>query len=74
MSQSSSTESITEEKTEEIPETDPAKATETQEPPPSYVKLAMRNMVRKGGKSLTHFALTSISLLALLIGVSYLTR
>ncbi|URR36533.1 DUF3285 domain-containing protein [Thermosynechococcus sp. HN-54] len=41
---------------------------------PSYVKLAMRNMVRKGRKSLTHFALTSIGLLALLVGVSYLTR
>ncbi|MFN4280337.1 DUF3285 domain-containing protein [Thermosynechococcus sp.] len=41
---------------------------------PSYVKLAMRNMVRKGGKSLTHFALTSIGLLALLVGLSYLTR
>ncbi|MGB3298795.1 MAG: DUF3285 domain-containing protein, partial [Phormidesmis sp.] len=23
-------------------------------PPPSYVKLAMRNMVKKGGKSLYH--------------------
>ncbi|MDR5638762.1 DUF3285 domain-containing protein [Thermosynechococcus sp. JY1334] len=41
---------------------------------PSYVKLAMRNMVRKGGKSLIHFALTSIGLLALLVGLSYLTR
>ncbi len=50
----------------------------TQSPPPeakaSYVKLAMRNMVRKGGKSLTHFALTSIGLLAFLVGLSYLTR
>ncbi|AHB88282.1 protein of unknown function DUF3285 [Thermosynechococcus sp. NK55a] len=41
---------------------------------PSYVKLAMRNMVRKGRKSLTHFALTTIGLLALLVGLSYLTR
>ncbi|XFA72150.1 DUF3285 domain-containing protein [Thermosynechococcaceae cyanobacterium Okahandja] len=50
----------------------------TDSPPPeakpSYVKLAMRNMVRKGGKSLTHFALTSLGLLAFLVGLSYLTR
>jgi hypothetical protein len=44
------------------------------EPPPSYVKLAMRNMVRKKGKSLTHFFLTTTALLAVLIGISYLTR
>jgi hypothetical protein len=41
---------------------------------PSYVKLAMRNMVRKGRTSLFHFALTAIGLLAALIGLSYLTR
>lgn len=44
------------------------------EPPPSYVKLAMRNMVRKGGKSLKHFFLTATGLIALLVGLSYLTR
>jgi hypothetical protein len=44
------------------------------EPPPSYVKLAMRNMVRKKGTSLKHFFLTTGALLAFLIGVSYLTR
>lgn len=44
------------------------------EPQPSYVKLAMRNMVRKRVKSLTHFFLTTIALLGLLVGVSYLTR
>ena len=41
---------------------------------PSYTKLAMRNMVRKGGKSLFHFALTTVGLLAVLIGLAYLTR
>jgi len=41
---------------------------------PSYIKLAMRNMVRKGGKSLTHFGLTIVALLGLLIGLAYLTR
>ncbi|MEQ9486919.1 DUF3285 domain-containing protein [Coleofasciculus sp. F4-SAH-05] len=43
------------------------------EPKPSYVKLAMRNMVRKGGKSLQHFFLTTVGLLAVLIGLAYLT-
>jgi len=41
---------------------------------PSYVKLAMRNMVKKGGKSLFHFTLTTAGLLALLVGLAYLTR
>ncbi len=40
----------------------------------SYVKLAMRNMVRKGGQSLRHFFLTTVGLLALLIGLAYLTK
>ena len=44
------------------------------EPKPSYVKLAMRNMVRKRGLSLQHFALTTAGLLAFLVGLSYLTR
>ena len=44
------------------------------EPKPSYVKLAMRNMVRKRGKSLTHFFLSTLGILAFLIGISYLTR
>jgi uncharacterized membrane protein len=44
------------------------------EPKPSYVKLAMRNMVRKRGKSLYHFTLTTIGLLTLLVGLAYLTR
>ncbi|MDG2992262.1 DUF3285 domain-containing protein [Candidatus Synechococcus calcipolaris G9] len=43
-------------------------------PQDSYVKLAMRNMVRKGGKSLRHFALTTLGLLGLLVAISYLTR
>lgn len=47
---------------------------ETNEPKPSYVKLAMSNMVRKRGKSIQHFTLTLIGLLSLLIGISYLTR
>jgi hypothetical protein len=42
--------------------------------PPSYVKLAMRNMVRKRGKSLYHFALTTLGLLSVIVGLAYLTR
>jgi len=48
--------------------------TTAQEPQASYVKLAMRNMVRKGRKSLIHFTLTTLALLGLLVGLSYLTR
>ncbi|MBM0742952.1 DUF3285 domain-containing protein [Phormidium sp. CLA17] len=44
------------------------------EPKPSYVKLAMRNMVRKRGTSLKHFFLTMFGLLATLVGLAYLTR
>lgn len=48
--------------------------TSPSEEQPSYVKLAMRNMVRKRGKSIVHFFLTTIGLLAFLVGISYLTR
>ncbi len=44
------------------------------EPKPSYVKLAMRNMVRKRGTSLKHFFLTTAGLLIVLVGLAYLTR
>ncbi len=54
----------------------PTEAPETPmtEPQPSYVKLAMRNMVRKKGTSLKHYFLTVIGLLVALVGLSYLTR
>ena len=39
-----------------------------------FVKYAMRNMVKKGGKSLQHFALSAIGLLTLFVGLAYLTR
>lgn len=41
---------------------------------PSYIKLAMRNMVKKGGTSLVHFSLSALGLLTLLMGLAYLTR
>jgi len=54
---------------------DPASELDTNpEPKPSFVKLAMRNMVRKGGKSLFHFGLTTTGLLGVLVGLAYLTR
>ena len=46
----------------------------TEEKQPSYVKLAMRNMVKKGGLSLKHFFLTTMGVFGLLIGLAYLTR
>ncbi|MCG9891970.1 MAG: DUF3285 domain-containing protein [Thermosynechococcaceae cyanobacterium MS004] len=49
-------------------------ASEATEPKDSYVKLAMRNMVRKSRQSLTHFALTTFALLGVLVGLAYLTR
>ncbi|MCC0179032.1 DUF3285 domain-containing protein [Waterburya agarophytonicola K14] len=57
------------------------KETVTAENPPtnpkiqdSYVKLAMRNMVRKGKQSLWHFFLTTAGLVGLLVGLAYLTK
>ncbi|NES86286.1 MAG: DUF3285 domain-containing protein [Moorea sp. SIO2B7] len=57
----------------QVPETS-APSAEAAEAQPSYVKLAMRNMVRKRGISLKHFFLTTIGLLGFLVGISYLTR
>jgi hypothetical protein len=57
----------------DLPET-PVSSPEATKPQPTYVKLAMRNMVREGGTSLKHFLLTTIGLLALLIGLAYITR
>jgi Protein of unknown function (DUF3285) len=47
---------------------------EIPDPKDSYVKLAMRNMVRKSSTSLMHFALTTFALLGFLVGLAYLTR
>ena len=43
-------------------------------PPPSFVKLAMRNMVRKGRQSLLHFGLTAVGLLVFITLVAWLGR
>ncbi|MEM9506859.1 MAG: DUF3285 domain-containing protein [Cyanobacteria bacterium P01_E01_bin.35] len=60
----------------EIPAKDIAvkEITEIPQPKDSYVKLAMRNMVRKGRQSLWHFFLTTAGLLGLLVGLAYLTK
>ncbi|MGD1908704.1 MAG: DUF3285 domain-containing protein [Leptolyngbyaceae cyanobacterium] len=57
-----------------VAEAPAAEGAASSEPPPSYVKLAMRNMVRKGGKSLFHFTLTAIGLMGLFVGLAYLTH
>ena len=43
-------------------------------PPPSFVKLAMRNMVRKGRLSLLHFGLTAAGFIGLIVLVAWLGR
>ncbi len=43
-------------------------------PKDSYVKLAMRNMVRKSRQSLVHFGLTSLGLMTVLLGLAFLTH
>ncbi|MBD2101440.1 DUF3285 domain-containing protein [Leptolyngbya sp. FACHB-261] len=52
-----------------LPETASSEALSS-EPKDSYVKLAMRNMVKKRGTSLFHFALTTFGVLAALVGLS----
>eukprot|EP00187_Rhodella_violacea_P000963 CAMPEP_0174903774 /NCGR_PEP_ID=MMETSP0167-20121228/45481_1 /TAXON_ID=38298 /ORGANISM="Rhodella maculata, Strain CCMP736" /LENGTH=112 /DNA_ID=CAMNT_0016146197 /DNA_START=153 /DNA_END=491 /DNA_ORIENTATION=- len=44
------------------------------QPEPSFIKLAMRNMVYQGAKSLLHFGMTFGVLLAFLCGVAFLTK
>jgi hypothetical protein len=62
----------------ETPSVDPSIPTEIPPTPEElkekYVKYAMKNMVKKGGKSLRHFTLSAIGLLTLFIGLAYLTR
>ncbi len=42
--------------------------------PPSFIKLAMRNMVRKGSKSISHFSITFLVLMGLLILIATLGK
>ena len=43
-------------------------------PPPSFVKVAMRNMVRKGSQSLSHFGLTALGFLGFILLVAVLGK
>lgn len=60
--------------TPNTPDSTPIPEIEPITPPGSYVKHAMRNMVRKRGKSLQHFFLSTLGMLALFIGLAYITR
>jgi len=42
--------------------------------PPSFIKLAMRNMVRKGSKSISHFLITFLILIGILILIATLGK
>ena len=42
--------------------------------PPRFIKLAMRNMVRKGSKSISHFSITFLILIGLLILIATLGK
>ena len=52
---------------------DVAKAAATP-PPPSFVKLAMKNMVRKGSQSLYHFGLTAFGFIGFILLVAVLGK
>ena len=43
-------------------------------PPLSFVKLAMKNMVRKGSQSLYHFGLTALGFLGFILLVAVLGK
>ena len=43
-------------------------------PPPRFVKLAMKNMVRKGSQSLYHFALTAFGFIGFILLVAFLGK
>ena len=43
-------------------------------PPSSFVKLAMKNMVRKGSQSLSHFGLTALGFLGFILLIAVLGK
>ena len=43
-------------------------------PPPSFVKLAIKNMDRKGSQSLSHFGLTALGFLGFILLVAVLGK
>jgi hypothetical protein len=53
---------------------DPVSEPPASEKNASFVKLAMRNMVRKGRQSLVHFGLTALGLSGFLLLIAWLGR
>ena len=49
-------------------------ATPAATPAPSFIRQAMRNMVRKGRQSLVHFGLTALGLTGFLVLIASLGR
>ena len=47
---------------------------QTPEASPSFTKLAMRNMVRKGKLSLVHFGLTAMGFVGFIVLVAWMGR
>tara|TARA_Y100001968_G_scaffold318845_1_gene349613 strand:+ start:602 stop:793 length:192 start_codon:yes stop_codon:yes gene_type:complete len=41
---------------------------------PSFVKLAMRNMVRKGNQSISHFGFTALAFIAFILILAWLGK
>ncbi len=41
---------------------------------PSFIKLAMKNMVKKGNQSLVHFGLTAIGFVLFIVAIAVLGR
>ncbi len=52
----------------------PDEVARTQTPSPSFVKLAMKNMVRKGSQSLYHFGLTAFGFIGFILLVAFLGK
>ena len=48
--------------------------TKAASPPSSFVKLAMKNMVRKGSQSLSHFGLTALGFIGFILLVAVLGK
>jgi hypothetical protein len=53
---------------------DPVNEPQASEKNAGFVKLAMRNMVRKGRQSLVHFGLTALGLSGFLLLIAWLGR
>tara|TARA_B100001029_G_C14583260_1_gene195123 strand:+ start:57 stop:248 length:192 start_codon:yes stop_codon:yes gene_type:complete len=52
----------------------PDEVVRTATPPPSFVKLAMKNMVRKGSQSLYHLGLTAFGFIGFILLVAFLGK